>query len=104
MDAMEVLDKYGFASACVVALGGFVGAVVWWTLKSKDGSDKRLLDLSVKTIEKVGDNIEKQTGHMQLLTESTRRLEQQGEHHGRKLDEHSDHLEEIRRSLGARQA
>jgi cbb3-type cytochrome oxidase subunit 3 len=133
MDIEVVLERFGFAAACVVVMGGFVAGIVWWVLNAKSKSDdsaqesakesarlaqesakeinKTLLDLSVRTIEKVGasvekvgDNIEKQTGHMVALTESTQRIESQVRDHGRILGEHRDHLEEIRKSLGARQA
>lgn len=118
MDPMTVTTRDGIFAGFVVVMATFVAGIVWWFIKSKDKTDtsaqevnKALLDLSMRTIEKVGtsvekvgDNIEKQTGHMQALTDSTRRLETRFDEHGRRLDEHTGHLEEIRRSLGARQA
>jgi uncharacterized protein Yka (UPF0111/DUF47 family) len=122
MDPMSVTTRDGVFAGFVVAMAGFVAGIVWWLIQSKGKTDtsaqevnKALLDLSMRTIEKVGtsvekvgDNIERQTGHMQALTESTRNLEHKIDHkfdeHGKRLDEHTGHLEEIRRSLGARQA
>jgi cbb3-type cytochrome oxidase subunit 3 len=118
MDPVTVSARDGIFAAFVVVMAGFIGGIVWWFLKSKDKTDanaqevnKALLDLSMRTIEKVGtsvekvgDNIEKQTGQMQALTDSTRRIESKFDDHGRRLDEHSGHLEAIRKSLGAKQA
>lgn len=120
MDPMTVTTRDGIFAGFVVVMASFVAAIVWWLIRSKGQTDssaqevnKALLDLSMRTIEKVGtsvekvgDNIERQTGHMQALTESTRNLEDKVDHkfdeHGKRLDEHNTHLLEIRRSLGAR--
>ena len=115
MDPAEVTARDGIFAGFVVCLAIFIGGIVWWFIRSKSKSDanadrvsQTLLDMSVRTIEKVGtsvekvgDNIDKQSGHMQALTASTQLLQTTVAEGFR---EHKEHLLEIRKSLGARQA
>ena len=100
MDPMTVMTKEGFVAACLVAVGLFVA----WMVRT-------LMGVGIKTVEKVGTNIEANTSTLLSIASSGQRietkLEDHGEtlsHHSRQLEKHGDHLEEIRRSLGARQA
>lgn len=85
MDPMTVLTKEGFVAACLVALGIFVA----WMVRT-------IMGVGIKTVEKVGTHIEANT--TQLL-----RMDGKLDAHGKMLDDHGEHLQEIRRSLGSRQ-
>jgi hypothetical protein len=84
MDPMTVMTKEGFVAACLVAVGLFVA----WMVRT-------LMGVGIKTVEKVGTHIEANT--TQLL-----RMDGKLDAHGKTLDSHSEHLQEIRARLGAK--
>lgn len=98
MDPTYVLNKEGFIAACFVVLGGFVGSGVIWVVRRLFRIGERVVDVGLENMKKVGDNIETQTGHMHLLTESSRRIEANQADHGRRLDEHGDEIKELKKT------
>lgn len=107
MGPEEIYMKEGFVAFCLVATALFLA----WIIRT-------LMGVGIKTIEKVGTNIEANTSTLLSIASSGQRIEtkledygdtlsHQGEtlnHHSLELEKHGNHLEEIRQTLRAKQA
>jgi hypothetical protein len=98
MDPSTIYSKEGFVAFCLVAVGLFVA----WLVRT-------LTTGHMRTIEKVGANIEANTGTLLSIAQSSQRVETKIDEHGDKLDEHGrrlaqhgEHIQDLRRAWEAK--
>lgn len=104
MDPSTIYTKESFVAFCLVSVGLFLA----WMVRT-------LMGVGIKTIDKVGSNIEANTSTLLSIASSAQRVETKVDSYGSKLDDHGrqlalqlalhgEHLSEIKERLGDKQA